>query len=76
MKEQRKRFFLSLVLCLISNTNEEFGSQKQWTELGTLKCLHNELLLATMVLFFLITCTLQTTYTLLHDQIQDRRADV
>lgn len=39
------------------------------------KCLHNEPLLVTMVLSVLITCTLQTTYTLLHDQIPDRRAD-
>lgn len=39
------------------------------------KCLHNELLLAAMLLFFLITCPLQTTYTLLHGQIQDRQPD-
>ena len=64
------------MLRLISNTNEEIWEPEQWKELGTLKCLHNELLLAAVVLLFLITCTLQTTYSLLHDQIQDQRADV
>lgn len=75
MKEQGKKsyFFLPLTfpLRLISNTNEEFRSQSKGKELGTLKCLHNKHLLTAKVLFFLITCTLQTTYTLLHDQIQD-----
>lgn len=67
MKEQGKGSLLSRA---VGNTNEDFGGART---MERIRHLHNELLLAAMVLFFLITCTLQTTYTLLHDQIQDRR---